>query len=49
VPDAQPVGTAGTEKPVARDAAKKNDKKAIPTFTVTSLKMVADSCAKPKL
>ena len=42
------VGTRGTEKPAA-DGGKEDDKKPIPSFAVTSLKMVADSCAKPAL
>jgi hypothetical protein len=43
------VGTTGAEKPTTPDARKEDDKKTIPSFTVTSLKMVADSCAKPAL
>jgi hypothetical protein len=46
---AGPVGTAGTEKPAVQETRKDADKKTIETFTVTSLKMVADSCAKPSL
>ena len=42
------VGTTG-EKPAAPDSRKEDDKKTTPTFTVTSLKMVAESCAKPAL
>ena len=42
-------GTTGTEKPTSPDARKEDDTKTIPSFTVTALKMVADSCAKPAL
>ena len=43
------TGTTGTEKPAASETREAGDKKATATFTVTSLKMVADSCAKPAL
>ena len=44
----RPVGTTGTEKPAVQEPRKDDDKK-IETFTVTSLKMVAETCAKPSL
>jgi hypothetical protein len=47
--DERAVGTTGTEKPTTPDSRKEDDKRTIPSFTVTSLKMVADSCAKPAL
>jgi hypothetical protein len=43
------VGTTGPERLTIPDARKDDGKKTIPSFTVTSLKMVADSCAKPAL
>jgi hypothetical protein len=47
--DVRAVGTTGTERPTTPDAHKADDKKTLPSFTVTSLKMVAASCAKPAL
>jgi hypothetical protein len=44
--DARPVGTAGTEKPAATGGVTEGEK-APQTFTVKSLKMVADSCSQP--
>ena len=48
-PEVRAVGTTGAEKPTIPDARKEEDKKTIPSFTVTSLKMVAGSCAKSTL
>ena len=42
-------GTTGVEKSAAPDARTEGDTKANPMFTVTSLRMVADSCARPGL
>jgi hypothetical protein len=42
-------GTTGVGKPDASDARTEGDPKTNPMFTVTSLKMVADTCATPGL
>ena len=42
-------GTTGVEKPGAPDARTAGDTKTNPMFTVTSLKVVADTCATPGL
>ena len=42
-------GTTGVEKPAAPAARTEGDTKTNPMFTVTSLKMVADTCATPGL
>jgi hypothetical protein len=42
-------GTTGVEKPDAPDARTEGDTKTNPMFTVTSLKIVADTCATPEL
>jgi hypothetical protein len=44
------IGTQAFEVPaIATTGRKDGDQKPPPTFTITSLKMVADSCAKPAL
>jgi hypothetical protein len=45
----QAIATTGTEKPAAADAGKEDRPKRTRTFTVTSVKRVADSCTKPAL
>jgi hypothetical protein len=42
-------GTTSVEKPDAPDARTEGDAKTNPKFTVISLKVVADSCARPGL
>jgi len=48
-PEVRAVATTGAAKPTTPDARKEDDKKAIPSFTVTSLKMIAGSCTKSAL